>query len=124
MASNDLIVLESVISQKREDSAQSLSDSEYFELFSFEQILKDNDLSYDELSSGSVDGGDDGGIDGFFLFVNGEFIDGEFDGSGFKRGPKVDLYIIQSKASSSFKEGAIEKLIRSAHDIFDLSTLR
>jgi hypothetical protein len=35
-----------------------------------EQILKFADLSPDEINSGWVDGGNDGGIDGFFLFVN------------------------------------------------------
>jgi hypothetical protein len=120
VASNDLIVLDSILVQKRKDSASTLGESEFFELFSFEQILKDKDLSYDELLLGGVDGGDDGGIDGFFIFINEELIVDEFDPETFKRNPTLELYIIQSKTSPNFKENAIEKLIRSAHYIFDL----
>ena len=67
---NNVIVLNSILAQKREDAETALSESNYFEVFSFEQALKNYELSYDELLSGTVDGGDDGGIDGFFLFLN------------------------------------------------------
>lgn len=121
MSSNDVIVLDSILDQKRRDSAESINGSEYFELFSFEQVLKNNDLSYDELISGRVDGGDDGGIDGFFMFVNNEIIDEDFDFTGIKKNPLFEVFIIQSKTSSSFAEKPIKELITTAHDIFNLS---
>ncbi|MGJ3250372.1 MAG: AIPR family protein [Elainellaceae cyanobacterium] len=121
MSNNDVIVLDSILEQKRKDSAESINSSEYFELFSFEQVLKDNDLSYDELLSGKVDGGDDGGIDGFFMFINKDLIDEDFDLEGIKKNPVFEIFMIQSKVSSSFKEKPIETLISTAHDIFNLS---
>ena len=69
---NDVILLKSILERKRQELANTLSQDEYFEIFSFEQLLKNYDLSYDELLSNQVDGKDDGGIDGFFIFLNNE----------------------------------------------------
>ena len=74
MSSNDVIVLNSILTQKKIELANTFSDNEYFEVFTFEQALKDYDLSYDELLFGRVDGADDGGIDGFFIFLNTKLI--------------------------------------------------
>lgn len=121
MSSNDIIVLDSILTQKREDAGTSLSESDYFEIFSFEQALKNYDLSYDELLSGSVDNGDDGGIDGFFIFLNKDFLDEDADLIGVKKNPLLEIYLIQSKISASFSEKAIEALIATVQDLFDLS---
>jgi hypothetical protein len=121
MSGNDIIVLDSILTQKREDAGTSLSESDYFEIFSFEQALKNYDLSYDELLSGSVDNGDDGGIDGFFVFLNKDFLDEDADLSGVKKNPLLEIYLIQAKISASFSEKAIEALIATIQDLFDLS---
>lgn len=121
MSNNDLIVLNSILTQKREAAGTALSENEYFEIFSFEQALKDYELSYDEILSGSVDNGDDGGIDGFFIFLNKDFLDGDSDLVGVKKNPLLEIYLIQSKISSSFSEKAIDALIATIQDLFDLS---
>lgn len=72
MATNDSIVLDTILKQKKSQIADSLPDDDYFEIFTFEQVLKKYDLSYEELISGKMGGSDDGGIDGFFTFINGE----------------------------------------------------
>jgi len=46
------------------DRYPSVSVSDAFERFAARQILKDADLSDDELESGILGGGDDGGVDG------------------------------------------------------------
>jgi hypothetical protein len=121
MSTNDQIILNDTLDQYRREIAPELSDSAYFEIFTSEQILKDFDLSYDEIISGIVDGGGDGGIDSLYLLINGEHIveDTEFD--KFKGDISIELHIIQSKASASFKEHAVEKLISSTGDLLDLS---
>lgn len=121
MSGNDIIVLDSILAQKRADRSDSMSESDYFEIFSFEQALKNYDLSYDELLSGSVDSSNDGGIDGFFIFLNKEFLDEDTDLSSVKRNPLLEIYIIQAKVSPSFTEKAIEALIATIQDLFDLS---
>ncbi|HAX74308.1 MAG TPA: hypothetical protein DCY88_00330 [Cyanobacteria bacterium UBA11372] len=121
MSSNDVIVLNSILNQKKIELANTFSDNDYFEIFTFEQALKDYDLSYDELLSGRVDGADDGGIDGFFVFINNEILDDDVDLTIIRRNPIIDIYIIQAKVSSSFQEAAIEKFIATIQDVFDLA---
>ncbi len=70
MANNDLILLDQLLEQRMQEAGTGLSSDEFFEMFSAEQVLKDSDLSYDELSAGIVDGGNDGGIDSVYFFVN------------------------------------------------------
>ena len=67
MSQNDVILLNTILKQQKTDDS---SQSDFFELFTFEQLLKKFDLSSDEIKSGKTGGGDDGGIDGFFIFLN------------------------------------------------------
>ncbi len=120
MSSNDIILLDSTLKQKKQQTSGSLSDSDFFELFTFEQVLKNFDLSDYELLSGKVGTGGDGGIDGFFTFVNGELSDEDTDFSEFKRSPVIETFIIQAKRSPSFSEIAVERVDGTAADIFNL----
>lgn len=120
MATNDSIVLDTILKQKKSQIADSLPNDDYFEIFTFEQVLKKYDLSYEELISGKMGGSDDGGIDGFFTFINGELLDKNTSLNDFKRYPFIELFLIQSKRSPSFSETAVEHVIRSAMNIFNL----
>jgi len=121
MPQNDKIILNQILSEKHTNLAPALDDDHYFGIFTAEQILKDFDLSYDEISSGSVDGGGDGGIDSFFVLVNGELLHEDSDFSDLRKNIVIDVFIIQSKSSDGFSENAVEKLIISVNDLFDLS---
>ena len=142
MVNNDVIILNSLLNERIKNS-NDFEDDLFFELFAFEQSLKDYDLSDDELLFGNVDGGNDGGIDGFFLFLNEEFAgdgfienikidvkeddeitideDVEIDLKLFKKNPVLELFIIQSKTSASFGETAFDHIIPTLNDLFDLS---
>jgi hypothetical protein len=120
MAANDVIVLNSILEQNKSNSANSLPDDEYFELFTFEQILKEYELDGDEITSGQIGGGDDGGIDGFFVFVNKININEDTDIEALSKNPEIELFLIQSKQSSSFTESAVEHVIATSKDIFNL----
>ncbi|MEH1952944.1 AIPR family protein [Nostoc sp.] len=82
--------------------------------------MKKYDLSYDELSYGKIGGGDDGGIDGFFIFINNDFVSEDIELDNFKKSPCIQLFLIQSKRSDSFSEKAIEKWLSTTMNIFDL----
>lgn len=120
MPSNDIILLDATLEQKKRQTSSSLSGSEFFELFTFEQVLKNFDLSYDELLSGKVGTGGDGGIDGFFTFVNSELSDEDTDFSEFRRSPVIEAFIIQAKRSPTFSEIAVERVNSTVADIFNL----
>jgi hypothetical protein len=94
LAKNDTILVDGIIAQKIADGIPSGDKGEVFEYFSFEQILKNYDLSQDEIEAGWVDGGHDGGIDGLFLFVNGHLVSEVASFHWPKSNARVDLYLI------------------------------
>jgi AIPR protein len=118
---NDQIILETVLLQARQSRAPELSESDYFEIYVAEQVLKDFDLSDEEVSSGIVDGGGDGGIDSLYTFVNGESAHEDSDFSGLKKDVAIEFFVVQSKKTNGFSEIAVQKLQSTSSDIFDLS---
>jgi len=120
VSTNDVILLNQLLKEKRELNGDNIPESEFFELFTAEQILKDDDLSYDDLEAGIVDGSGDGGIDSIFFFINGILYSEDGDYSLLKKGASLRLVLIQSKTSEGFSEDGINKMISSANDFFDL----
>lgn len=49
MALNDQIVLEHLLQDQKNRIALNATESEFFELFTAEQVLKNYDLSYEEI---------------------------------------------------------------------------
>lgn len=92
---NSQVVLDDILKVFHQERAPSLSDSEFFELFCSEQLLKNFELSYEELQNGIVDGEHDGGIDSFYSFANGELITDDFDPSSYKKDVNIEVFIIQ-----------------------------
>ncbi|WP_452230066.1 AIPR family protein [Lacinutrix sp. MEBiC02404] len=121
MADNNQIVLQTLIEQTRKELYPELSLNEYFHLFVTEQVMKDLELSYDEIEEGIVDNGGDGGIDSIYTFVNQELVQRDSELIDAKRNAVIDVFILQSKNVNSFGETPIEKCNSSAIDIFDLN---
>ncbi|WP_084517567.1 AIPR family protein [Desulfatiglans anilini] len=121
MSGNDLILIRQLISQRRDEIAPELSDSEYFEIFAAEQALKDRDLSYDEIQDGIVDGRGDGGIDAFYFFINNTLCRETIDSYEYKRNVPIELVFVQAKTSSGFSEAGMDKYIASSRDLLDLT---
>lgn len=120
MPSNDLIILDKTLEQRKAAIAEALDASVFFELFVTEQLLKDYDLTYDELEMGHVAGGGDGGIDTIYIFANGELVQDDTDLAPLKRHVALDLVIVQAKTQASFTEDAIDKLIAVSRDLLNL----
>lgn len=121
MTDNDRILLNEILEQQRTQLDPSAKASDFFELFTAVQVLKDYDLSYDEIESGILGGGNDGGIDSMYILVNGELFQGESDFSQLKGSVALDVIIMQSKTSDGFSETPVERFITISSDIFDLS---
>ena len=120
MASNDQEILKSVLSQRRAQVAPDSTSQDYFELFCAEQILKNFDLTYEDLQTGVVDGEHDGGVDSVYGFVNGELVHEDLDCASFKKDVKLEFHIIQSKTSEGFRESAINSLISTTRHLLKL----
>ena len=118
---NDQIILERIISERSAESEDSLSTSEYFEIYSASEILKDFDLTYDDILYGIVGNGGDGGIDSIYTFLNGEPFKEDTEVNYNQKKYHIELIIIQSKTSPSFKEDAIIKFRETTQDLFNLA---
>ena len=121
MTTNDRIILDEVLKQRQIEVDPDAEASSFFEFFTAEQVLKDFDLSYDEIESGLVGDGGDGGIDAIYLLVNGDLVQEDSDYGHLKRDLTIDLIILQSKTHSGFQETPIERFVTVSNDFFDLS---
>ena len=118
---NDQIILEQIIKERCEESNNELSFSEYFEIYTASEILKDYDLAYDDITYGIVGNGGDGGVDSIFTFVNGELLKEDTPINSNQKKNHIELILIQSKTSATFKEDALTKFRESAQDLFNLA---
>lgn len=101
------------------DNSNSIYD--FFEFYSALQVLKDYELSYDEISSGIAGESHDGGADSIFLFVNGELVkEDDVISDKYKRNVEIEFVLIQSKYEKSFSETPLLKLSRLCRHLFDL----
>lgn len=122
MSTNTRKILSTILAAERNRLGPALDDSDLFEIFTAEQLLKDFDLSYDEIERGITGGTNDGGVDSIYAFVDDDLITDDTDTSDYKTDVTIQLFLIQSKVSASFDVSAIEKLGSFTRDLLDLST--
>ena len=83
----------------------------FFEVFCVDQIMKDFDLTYEDILTGIFDGPSDGGIDWAYLLVNGTIVNIDDDIVLPDKGDlELLLAIGQSKNEDTFKETPIDRL--------------
>jgi hypothetical protein len=117
MSQWDIKGLETNFEGFRKDRYPSLPVSEAFERFVVRQVLKDADLSDDEVESGMFAGQDDGGVDGMYFFVNRILVQDETDLP--EEALSAELVILQAKNETGFSETAVTKLEAFARDLLD-----
>ncbi|MDP9908226.1 hypothetical protein J2W27_000319 [Variovorax boronicumulans] len=117
MAKNDAILLDGIIEEKMK--AEFRDKGETFELLAFEQILKSFDLTQEEIDAGWVDGRNDGGIDGFFTFLNGILVRNLETQTWPRKGASIDIWIISCKHRDSFKQETLNTIIPTIEELLD-----
>jgi hypothetical protein len=119
MSELDVQALETNFNNWRKERVPHLSISDAFERYAVEQVLKDADLSDDEIDSGLFGGADDGGVDGMYLFVNRVLMQPDSDVPD----PAItaNLSIIQAKNDKGFKEDTIQKIHTFTRDLLKWS---
>jgi hypothetical protein len=121
LATNDQIILSKLLEEKRREVTPELKESDFFEIFVTEQILKDYDISNDEIDEGIVGNGGDGGIDAFHIFVNGELLHEDSDLAVYKGDIVMSVHIMQATRSGGFSEETINRFRSSSESLLDLS---
>jgi hypothetical protein len=119
MSELDIRALETNFEGWRTDRAADLPVSTAFERYCIELIFKDADLSDDEISSGLTGGGNDGGVDGIYFFVNRQLMLEE--SAVPKQTLTAELWIVQAKNEKGFGENAVSKMQLFASDVFNFS---
>lgn len=121
MSVNDEVILRQLVSRMNQQVNPSVAEEDFFELFAAEQVLREYELSNDELKNGRVAGGNDGGMDTIHIFINNHLLTDETNTSAFKRDVTFDIYIIQAKRENGFGEDVIDKFKSSAENLFNLT---
>jgi len=120
LAKNDVVLIDSLLQQSLA-SAPSTEIGEHFERFVLEQILKNFDLSKEELEFGWTDGSHDGGIDGFYVLINGRLLTDPTDFSWPRTGAEIQVFLVTCKHHATFQQVPLDALLASVHELFDLS---
>lgn len=112
------IILEEILKQYKETTNDnSINDDKNFEYFVAEQLLKDENLDEDEIGSGLIGGSNDNGIDGLYIFLDGELINQVEQVEGKFREMKV--YFHQYKNQYKIEENVVLKFQNAFNDIMD-----
>ncbi len=119
---NSQILLNEIISQEFRENPQFDKVDAFFEFFASQQVLKDYDLSYEEIEQGLTGTTLDGGCDGIYIFINGDLISEEDDVvEKYKKDVKFVLCIIQAKNVTSFNEDPLMKWKTVCKNLLDLN---
>lgn len=120
--SSNRIILEGCIEQFKKQNDLSMRDSVIFELFCLTQITKKTEILYENILNSVVDGSMDGGIDSILILINNEVIESiaDLEEVRFDNRTETKIIISQCKKESSFKESALDKLIATVPELFDL----
>lgn len=121
MAKNDLVLLDSIIEERVAIKLPSEKKDEVFEYLTYEQVLKEYDLSSEEIMAGSVDGRNDGGIDAIFIMVNGHLISDVREALLPKSNANLEVYFFTCKHKDSFKQDPINSIFTSLQELLDFS---
>jgi hypothetical protein len=119
MSELDRKALEANFEGWRAERVPDLKPSEAFELYCIGLLLKDADLSDEEIASGHLGGDSDGGVDGFYFFLNRQLMQEETDTP--KDVMTAHLWIIQAKNEAGFGEKAIDKMKSFSEDLLDFT---
>ncbi|MFJ3252835.1 MULTISPECIES: AIPR family protein [unclassified Streptomyces] len=128
MTSNDLVLIDQLLKQRQQERVTPLTEDKAFEVFACEQAVTLGELSLEEIEAGVLGGGNDGAIDGVYVFLGERILaeDSEVLSDGFKaatveRGTRLTLWIVQAKTTPSFTETALDLVSSSARRLLDLS---
>ncbi len=128
MVNNELVLLDQVLKERQSERLTPMRDDDAFELFACEQVLRDRELSAEEIAEGVIGGGNDGGIDGVYVLLGGlllsedsEVFEEDYSPSRIASGTDLELWLVQAKRETSFTETAIDKVASSTRRLLSLS---
>lgn len=120
--SNNQLLIKQCIEEDYADSEGYDSVNTYFEYFASKHILKDHDMSNDEIESGIIGGGLDGGCDAIYTLLNNEIVlHDQVSTLTAPKGSQLAFNIIQAKYTHGFNEDAIMKWKAVCSNLLNIS---
>jgi hypothetical protein len=128
MTGNEVVLIDSLIADAQKARDTPLPDDVAFELFAAGSVLRDRNLSDEEIEVGRIGGGMDGGLDAVYVFQDGVLLDEDsdvfsedFTAKNVRKNVELDLWLIQAKREMSFTETAFDKIESSLGRLLDLT---
>ncbi len=128
MTSNELVLLDGAFAEWRSGLDPTVNEDRAFEIFACTQVLRDLDLSADEIERGVIGGNNDAAIDGAYVFLgdtllaeDSEELSDDYAPGKLAKETLLSLHLVQAKRTASFAETAIDKLASSAKRLLDLA---
>ncbi len=121
MAKNDVVLLDGIIDRRLAEALPSGERDEVFEFFSLEETLKQYDPSRDDIEAGWIDGDGDGGFDGFYILINGSFLDDAGDFPWPRSNAAIDVWLVTCKHHETFRQATLDTIQATVQELFDLA---
>ena len=125
MALNDFVlidgIIDDIITKEGRDKTDSKIRGACFEKLAISELLKPYDLTSEQIDNGIVDGGDDGGIDGLYVFVNGNYISDKSEYQLPRENGKLEIYIITCKHDNTYILHPLESMDSSLSELLNFS---
>jgi hypothetical protein len=119
MGANDVLALNANFATWEASRMPGLVGVDPFEYYCVDQFLKQFAVSDAELLAGLVGGGNDGGADALYFFVNRKLVQEDTDLDP-KTAFRVNLLVMQVKQNQGFSPNEINKLVFLSDDLLDL----
>lgn len=127
MASNELVLIDNAFADWRKGLESSVPDDRAFEIFACTHVLRDLDLSADEIDRGVIGGSNDAAIDGVYVLLGDTLLvedsaelSSDYETARIAKDTPLTLHLVQAKRSTSFSETAIDKVSNSTRRLLDL----
>ncbi len=122
LSNDQYLIRHSILEPLMKEDCRFKDISPFFEFFVASQIAKEYDLDEDEILSGLVGSGGDGGCDAVYVLYNNRLIrSDDIPDVGYSRSGTIEVVIIQAKLETSFCENTIEKWKTVSNNLLSLS---
>ncbi|XIE80592.1 AIPR family protein [Streptomyces sp. SBR177] len=129
MSANDRVLINQMIEEWRNARTVPLSFDAAFERFASEHALHGFGLSEEEIEAGIIGGGNDGGVDGAYVFLGGRLLHEDSEifqsppssaAAHVEAGTQLTLWLVQAKTSQTFSELALDKVAATCKTLLDM----
>lgn len=121
LTTNSQRLLNEMVKQEFEDSETYSDVSQFFEFFTARQVMKNAELSDEEIEKGILGSGNDGGCDAIYTLFNNVLItEDTINDIITTKDSCIDFVVIQAKQESSFGEDALMKWKASTGNLLEI----